>query len=43
MAKPESYRDLVDGLFGELGGLEGQSLLLTIQKLDEAAQSRSLY
>ena len=39
MAKPESYRDLVDRMFGELGGLERQSLLLAIQKLDEAAQS----
>jgi len=39
MAKPESYRDLVDRIFGELGDLERQSLLLAIQKLDEAAQS----
>jgi hypothetical protein len=39
MAKPESYRDLVDRMFGELGDLERQSLLLAIQKLDEAAQS----
>ena len=39
MAKPESYRDLVDRTFGELGDLERQSLLLAIQKLDEAAQS----
>ena len=39
MAKPESYRDFVDRMFGELGGLERQSLLLAIQKLDEAAQS----
>jgi len=39
MAKPESYRDLVDRMFGELGDLERQALLLAIQKLDEAAQS----
>jgi hypothetical protein len=39
MAKPESYRDLVDRMFGELGDLERQSLLLAIQKLDEAAES----
>ena len=39
MAKPESYRGLVDRMFGELGDLERQSLLLAIQKLDEAAQS----
>ena len=39
MAKPESYRDLVDRMFGELGNLERQSLLLAIQKLDEAAES----
>ncbi len=39
MAKLESYRDLVDRMFGELGDIERQSLLLAIQKLDEAAQS----
>ncbi len=39
MAKPESYRDLVDRMFGELGDLERQALLLAIQKLDEAAES----
>ena len=39
MAKPESYRDIVDRMFGELGDLELQSLLVAIQKLDEAAQS----
>ena len=39
MAKPESYRDLVDRMFGELGDLERQALLLAIQKLDEGAQS----
>jgi hypothetical protein len=39
MPKPESYRDFVDRMFGELGDLERQSLLLAIQKLDEAAQS----
>jgi len=39
MAKPESYRDLVDRMFGELGDLERQALLLAIQKLDEAAHS----
>jgi len=37
--KPESYRDLVDRMFGELGDIERQSLLLAIQKLDEAGQS----
>ena len=39
MAKPESYRDLVDRMFGELCDLERQALLLAIQKLDEAAES----
>ena len=39
MASRESYRDIVDRMFGELSGLERQSLLLAIQKLDEAAQS----
>ena len=39
MAKPESFRDIVDRMFGELGDLELQSLLVAIQKLDEAAQS----
>ena len=39
MAKPESYRDIVDRIFGDQGDLERQSLLLAIQKLDEAAQS----
>jgi hypothetical protein len=39
MAKLESYRDLVDRMFGELGDIERQSLLLAIRKLDEAAQS----
>ena len=29
----------IDRMFGELSGLERQSLLLAIQKLDEAAQS----
>jgi len=37
MASRESYRDIVDRMFGELSGLERQSLLLAIQKLDEAA------
>jgi hypothetical protein len=39
MAKSESYRDLVDRMFGEPGDLERQALLLAIQKLDESAQS----
>jgi len=39
MANRESYRDIVDRMFGELSGLERQSLLLAIQRLDEAAQS----
>jgi hypothetical protein len=39
MASRESYRDIVDRMFGELSGLERQSLLLAIQRLDEAAQS----
>ena len=39
MAKCESYRDIVDRMCGELSGLERQSLLLAIQRLDEAAQS----
>jgi hypothetical protein len=39
MANRESYRDIVDRIFGELSGLERQSLLLAIQRLDEAAQS----
>ena len=39
MASRESYCDIVDRMFGELSGLERQSLLLAIQKLDEAAQS----
>ena len=38
-ANPESYRHVVDRIFGELSGLERQSLLLAIQKLDDAAQS----
>ena len=39
MASRESYRDIVDRMFRELSGLERQSLLLAIQRLDEAAQS----
>ena len=39
MANRESFRDIVDRMFGELSGLERQSLLLAIQRLDEAAQS----
>ena len=41
MANRESYRDIVDRIFGnlDLSNLERKSLLLAIQKLDEAAQS----
>jgi hypothetical protein len=39
MATPESYRDIVDRIFGNLTGLERQSLSLAIHKLDDAAQS----
>ena len=39
MATPESYRDIVDRIFGNLTGLERQSLLLAIHQLDDAAQS----
>jgi hypothetical protein len=39
MANPESYRNVVDRIFGELSGIERQSLLLAIHKLDDAAQS----
>ena len=41
MASRESYRDIVDRIFGnlDLSNLERKSLLLAIQKLDEAAQS----
>jgi len=37
MANRESYRDIVDRIFGNLD--LSKSLLLAIQKLDEAAQS----
>jgi len=39
MPSPEFYRNVVDRIFGELSGIERQSLLLAIQKLDDAAQS----
>ncbi len=39
MPNPESYRNVIDRVFGELTGIERQSLLLAIQQLDDAARS----
>jgi hypothetical protein len=39
MANHEFYRDVVERIFGNLTGLERQSLSLAIQRLDDAAKS----